>query len=82
MTEQVARMTHGIRLGTYQEVPGIGERSFLYDLRQAGAVLCVFESGYYLQLSVVSPGLEFRTPIVLETLARRALARLPLTVSH
>jgi hypothetical protein len=26
VTEQVARMNRGVRLGTYREVPGIGER--------------------------------------------------------
>jgi hypothetical protein len=75
-SEQVVRMTRGVHLGTYREVPGIGDRSFLYEMRQSGAVLCVFESGYYLQFSLASPGLESRAPAVLERLARSALALL------
>lgn len=75
-SEQVVRMARGVRLGTYREVPGIGDRSFLYDMRRAGAVLCVFGSGYYLQFSLANPGRESQNPAVLEKLARRALARL------
>lgn len=52
VTEQIARMKRGVGFGTYREVPGIGEQSFLYTIRASGAVLCVFGSGYYLQVSL------------------------------
>jgi hypothetical protein len=49
---QIARMNRGVRMGSYREIPGLGERSFLYLTHGKGAVLCVFEAGYYLQISV------------------------------
>src|SRR5664279_5991615 len=53
-SEQVKRM-HDNRC-TFREVPGIGDRSFLYDMRATGAALCVFRSDYYLQISVFRRG--------------------------
>jgi len=52
---QIARMQQG----AYREVPGIGERSFLYTLPDV-AVVCVFRSDSYLQISV--SGLRERAP--------------------
>ena len=76
VSEQAGRMKRGIRFGTYREVPGIGDRSFLYDMRGAGGVLCVFGAGYYLQVSLFRLGEESRISAALEKLARSALARL------
>ncbi len=74
--EQVARMRRGVHLGTYREVPGIGDRSFLYNVRRAGAVLCVFGSDYYLQISLFHMGEDPPMPAVLERLTTSALTRL------
>lgn len=68
--EQEARM----RRGAYREVQGIGDRSFLYTLRER-AVLCVFGEEYYLQISVPRIG---GAPVerTLEMLAAAALGQL------
>ena len=79
VSEQVARMTRGVQLGTYRELPGIEDRSFLYNLRSAGAVLCVFGPDYYLQISLLRMGEDSRLPAILEKLARSALKRLRLS---
>jgi hypothetical protein len=75
VSEQIARMTRGVQFGTYREVPGIGKRSFLYNVRSAGAVLCVFGPRYYLQVSLFHMGEDSRIPSILERLATSALAR-------
>jgi hypothetical protein len=69
--EQEARM----RRGAYREVQGIGDRAFLYTLRER-AVLCVFGPEYYLQISLRR--IEGGAPIEskLERLAAAALAQL------
>ena len=76
VSKQLARMTRGVQLGTYREVPGIGKRSFLYDLHMSGAVLCVFGPDFYLQVSLFHIGEDSRIPAILEKLARSALKRL------
>jgi len=66
---QIARMQQG----AYREVPGIGERSFLYTLPGA-SILCVFQADSYLQLSF--SGLRERSPEnAAQTLAKRITAR-------
>ena len=77
-SEQVGRMSRAGRFGTYREVPGIGDRAFLYDMQRNGAVLCVFGAGYYLQVSLWRREEAPRTPDVLKKLAGLALARLRL----
>jgi hypothetical protein len=78
VSEQAGRMTRGVRFGTYREVPGIGYRSFFYDMQRKCAVLCVFGVGYYLQVSLVRQGADSRTPAVLQRLAGIALGWLRL----
>ena len=75
VSEQVARMTRAVQLGSYREVPGIGHRSFLYYLPGAGAVLCVFGLDYYLQVSLFHMGEDSRIPAILQKLAITALVR-------
>lgn len=74
--KQVERMRRGVSFGSYREVQGIGERAFLLDRKGAAAVLCVFESPYYLQIAVLGAGDWPREPKVVENLARTALRRL------
>jgi hypothetical protein len=73
VSEQVARMTRAVQLGTYREVPGTGQRSFMYYLPGSVAVLCVFGPGYYLQVSLFHMAEDSRLPAVLEKLARQAI---------
>lgn len=73
--DQVARMNVGVRLGTYREVAGIGNRSFLYKTRSAGAVLCTFGGGDYLQISLFRRE-DSGTAAALEKLAGSALGRM------
>ncbi|MGB9457368.1 MAG: hypothetical protein WCB12_15070 [Bryobacteraceae bacterium] len=73
--EQVARMIRGVTLGTYREVSGIGERAFVYTIRGSGAVLCIFGTQYYLQISLFRMGEEPQIMAVLAKLAASALAR-------
>ena len=81
--EQVERMRRGVSLGSYREVDGVGERAFILDLKDAAAVLCVFESPYYLQVSVLGAGDGSRKTEVVERLARIALRRLaPVTTKN
>ena len=74
--DQVDRMRRGVGLGSYREVGAVGERAFLLDRNAAGAVLCVFQHPYYLQLSIVGAGDPPQRPAILEKLARTALRRL------
>ena len=76
VNEQVARMNRGVRLGTYREVPGIGERSFLYSIRASGAVLCIFGSEYYLQISLDGLVKHSQITTVLAKLARLSIQEL------
>lgn len=76
MFEQIERMKRGVQLGTYREVHGIGDRSFLYLPQSEAGVLCVFHGGYYLQVSMLRMARAVRRPAALESLAIRALARL------
>jgi hypothetical protein len=75
VNEQVARMIRGVTLGTYREVSGIGERAFVYTIRGSGAVLCIFGTEYYLQISLLRMGEEPQIMAVLAKLAASALAR-------
>jgi hypothetical protein len=72
MAGEVARMSRGV----YREVPGIGKRSFLYIVRGSGAVLCIFETGYYLQVSLLPKGDEPQLAALLTKLAKRVRAAL------
>lgn len=72
-SEQIARMTRGVRLGTWSEMQGIGDRSFLYRLPHEGGVLCVFGGAYYLQISMLRIGEPSGTPAALKQLARYSL---------
>ena len=74
--EQIARMNRGVELGSYREVRGIGDRSFLYGPQSGAGVLCIFQSGYYLQISFLGRAGDTRARAALESLAARALARL------
>jgi uncharacterized membrane protein len=76
LSAQEGRMNRGVRIGSYREVTGIGDRSFLYDMRSAGAVLCIFGAEYYLQISLLRTAENSRTPAVLRKLATTALQRL------
>jgi hypothetical protein len=75
VAEQVSRMNRGVQLGTYRQVPGIGERSFLYSIRGKGAVLCIFGAGFYLQISVFRMGEDSHMTAILEKLAISTLAQ-------
>ena len=74
--EQAARMKRGAGEGNYREVPGVGERAFLLDLHQAGAALCVFDGGRYVQISAVRMGDSSRVSPGIEKLARKVLERM------
>jgi hypothetical protein len=76
LSAQAGRMDLGVGIGSYREVAGIGDRSYLYELRSAGAVLCIFGAGYYLQISLFRAAENSRTPPVLRKLATIALRRL------
>jgi hypothetical protein len=69
-------MSDGSLLGTYREVPQIGDRSFLYHMHGKGGVLCVYGADYYLQISLFRLGEDSRTAAVLRKLAGIAMARL------
>jgi hypothetical protein len=70
--EQSARMNrHG-----YVRIAGLGEQSFLLDMRSAGVALCVFFRDYYLQISIFNAGDAGAVRRAAESLARRAVARL------
>ena len=75
-SEQVARMYQGVRMGTYRMVEGLGERAFLFDMGSAGAVLCVFLEGDYLQISLLRLEDPSKVAAAAEQLARRALERM------
>lgn len=82
-SEQIVRMTRGVRLGTWSDVHGIGARSFLYKLPHEGGVLCVFGGAYYLQVSMLRITEPSRAPAALEKLARHALVEsLPAAQDH
>lgn len=72
-SEQIERMNRGVRLGTYREVQGLAERSFLRTTHRASAVLCVFGTGYYLQVSVFQLEGIPQMPTSLERLAKRSV---------
>ena len=76
LSAQAGRMALGVGIGSYREVAGIGDRSYLYEMRSAGAVLCIFGAGYYLQISLFRAAENSRTPPVLRKLATIALRRL------
>ena len=68
--EQAQRMHRGVG---YREVGTVGERAFFLDRNGSGAVLCVFQQPYYLQVSLVGARLRAGG---LERLAEVALRRL------
>ena len=70
---QIARMERGGRLGSYRKAPGTGERSYVYKSGNSNAVLCVFGSDSYLQISVAGMGAANTT--ALGKVARTALQR-------
>jgi hypothetical protein len=72
-SEQIDRMQRNPR--SFRELPGMGERAFLYDLNGTGAVLCVFRGGYYMQLSVFRMGGAPKARAAVEVLARKCLTR-------
>lgn len=74
-SEQRGRFQRGVQLGTYSEMPAIGDRAFLSKMGQ-GSVLCVFMAEYYLQISLFRMGDVSRSAAILEKLARTALTRL------
>jgi hypothetical protein len=76
VSEQAGRMSEGSLLGTYREVPQIGDRSFLYHMQGKGGVLCVYGADYYVQISLFRLGEDSRTAAVLRKLAGIAMARL------
>ncbi len=76
VSEQAGRMSEGSLLGTYREMPQIGDRSYLYHMHGKGGVLCVYGADYYLQLSLYRLGEDSRTAGVLRKLAGIAMARL------
>ena len=76
VSEQAGRMSDGSLLGTYREVPQIGDRSFLYHMHGKGGVLCVYGADYYLQISLFRLGEDSRTAAVLRKLGGIARARL------
>ncbi|MBZ5728979.1 MAG: hypothetical protein LAP87_28875 [Acidobacteriia bacterium] len=74
--QQIERMQRESGHGGFRDFPGLGDRSFLFDLHTAGALLCVFRGGYYLQISVFGMGDAAQVSSAVERLARLALARL------
>jgi hypothetical protein len=76
VSAQAGRMSDGSLLGTYREVPQIGDRSFLYHMRGKGGVLCVYGADYYLQISLFRLGEDSRTAAALRKLAATAMTRL------
>jgi hypothetical protein len=76
VAEQAGRMSDASLLGTYREVPQIGDRSFLYHMQGKGGVLCVYGADYYLQISLFRLGDDSRTAAVLRKLAGIAMVRL------
>ncbi len=69
---QIDRMGAGVRLGTYREEPAIGARAFLRD-EPGGHYLCVFGSGYYLQISLYKVESGGRARAILTGLAKAAV---------
>ena len=71
--EQIERMAKNPE--RYREAE-LGDRSFLFDMGEAGAALCIFQGEYYVQLSVFRMGRASSVRPVLERLAVTALERL------
>ena len=74
VSRQIERMSRN--WPTFREVPGIGDRSFLYDMKEAGAALCAFRGDYYIQVSVFRMGEASAVLPATEELAKRALAHI------
>ena len=62
--------------GSFRPTGGLGDAAFVLDAREKGAAICVFQGGYYLQVSVFRLGGARAVQPAAEALARMALARL------
>jgi hypothetical protein len=71
--EQIARMLSYPQ--RFHEVSGIGDRSFLFDMTEKGAALCIFRADYYIQVSAFRVAQSSTLPPALAALARKVLAR-------
>lgn len=61
--------------GSFHTVDGIGRRSFLLEMGAEGVALCVFDRGYYLQISALGLRTAAQVAPAMESIARRAVMR-------
>lgn len=74
-SEQVQRMEAAALQGSYHDVPGIGDRSFLFDMHAAGAAMCIFRGDFYLEISVLGLEAVANASSAVERLASKAVTR-------
>ncbi len=82
VSQEIARMDRSVGLGTYHRISGVGERAFLYSLSGSARSLCIFDSGFYLQVSLYRAGEDPEMATNLGRLAASALSRLRLALPN
>jgi hypothetical protein len=73
IAEQEERMNLGDRYGNFRPVAGLGEKTFVLDMRDAGAAVCVLGAASCLQVSVFRAGTAATVFAKVEKLAEAAL---------
>lgn len=71
--EQITRMVSYPQ--RFHEVNGIGDRSFLFDITQTSAALCIFRADHYIQVSASGLALSSKLLPVLVALGEKVLPR-------
>jgi hypothetical protein len=73
ISEQIARMaSHPQR---FHEVNGIGDRSFLFDMAEKAAAICIFHADHYIQISAFGVAPPPKLLPALVTLGEKVLSR-------
>jgi len=75
IVEQTRSMAHGVQSGRFRSIAGLGDRAFLFGMRQSAAALCIFRGEYYLQITALT-GDVASAYTAAEMVARRVLSRL------
>jgi hypothetical protein len=72
-SEQIARMASYPQ--RFHEVNGIGDRSFLFDMTEKAAALCIFRADHYIQVSAFGVAQPSKLLPALVALGEKILSR-------
>jgi hypothetical protein len=73
ISEQIARMAAYPQ--RFHEVNGIGDRSFLFDMTEKSAALCIFNADHYIQVSALGVTQPSKLLPTLVALGEKVLSR-------